>query len=66
VVRARDELVRQRVAAINQLTATLDAFWPGAKAIFPDLQREIALAFLERYRPRSRPSTSASSAWPHS
>src|SRR6266508_6753643 len=49
VVRARDELVRQRVAAINQLTATLDAFWPGAKAIFPDVEREIALAFLERY-----------------
>jgi transposase len=49
VVRARGELVRQRVAAINQLTATLDAFWPGAKAIFPDVEREIALAFLERY-----------------
>src|SRR6266508_2725732 len=28
VVRARGELVRQRVAAINQLTATLDAFLP--------------------------------------
>jgi hypothetical protein len=37
------------VAAINQLTATLDAFWPGAKAVFPDIEREIALAFLERY-----------------
>jgi hypothetical protein len=49
VVRARGELVRQRLAASNQLTATLDAFWPGAKAISPDIQREIALAFLERY-----------------
>ena len=49
VVRARGELVRQRVAAINQLTATLDAFWPGAKAVFPDVERDIALAFLERY-----------------
>jgi transposase len=49
VVRARGELVRQRVAAINQLTATLEAFWPGAKAVFPDIEREIALAFLERY-----------------
>jgi hypothetical protein len=48
-VRARGELVRQRVAATNQLTATLDAFWPGAKAVFPDVEREIALAFLERY-----------------
>ncbi len=49
VVRARDELVRQRVTAINQLTATLDAFWPGARAVFPDVEREIALAFLTRY-----------------
>jgi transposase len=49
VVRARGELVRQRVAAINQLTATLEAFWPGAKAVFPDVEREIALAFLQRY-----------------
>jgi transposase len=23
--------------------------WPGAKAVFPDVEREIALAFLERY-----------------
>jgi transposase len=49
VVRARGELVRQRVATINQLTATLEAFWPGAKAVFPDVERDIALAFLERY-----------------
>jgi transposase len=49
VVGARGELVRQRVAAINQLTATLDAFWPGAKAVFPDVERQIALAFLQRY-----------------
>jgi hypothetical protein len=48
-VRARGELVRQRVATINQHPATLDAFWPGAKAVFPDVEREIALAFLERY-----------------
>jgi len=48
-VRARGELVRQRVATINQLTATLDAFWPGAKVVFPDIERDIALAFLERY-----------------
>jgi transposase len=66
VVRARGELVRQRVATINQLTATLDAFWPGAKAVFPDVEREIALAFLSGIRPRSRPQASASSAWPPS
>jgi transposase len=49
VVRARDDLVDQRVAAHNQLEACLDAFWPGAKAIFADVTSEIALVFLERY-----------------
>ena len=49
VVRARDDLVGQRVAVHNQLEACLDAFWPGAKAIFTDVTSEIALAFLERY-----------------
>jgi transposase len=49
VVRARDDLVAQRVAAHNQLEACLDAFWPGAKAVFADTASEIALAFLARY-----------------
>lgn len=49
VVRARDDLVEQRVAAHNQLEACLDAFWPGAKVIFADVTSEITLAFLERY-----------------
>jgi transposase len=49
VVRTRDDLVAQRVAAGNQLDACLDAFWPGAKAIFADTTSEIALAFLSRY-----------------
>jgi len=49
VVRARDDLVEQRVAANNQLEACLDAFWPGAKAVFADVCSQIALAFLERY-----------------
>jgi len=49
VVRARTDLVDQRVAATNQLAACLDAFWPGALAIFADIESEIALAFLERY-----------------
>jgi transposase len=48
-VRARDDLVAQRVAAHNQLEACLDAFWPGAKGIFADVTSEIALAFLARY-----------------
>jgi hypothetical protein len=33
----------------NQLRAQLDAFWPGARAIFFDLDSPIALAFIERY-----------------
>jgi transposase len=49
VVRTRGDLVDQRVAASNQLAATLDAFWPGANAVFAEVHSEISLAFLERY-----------------
>ena len=49
VVRTRDDLVDQRVAAGNQLRACLEAFWPGAAVIFADVCSPIALAFLERY-----------------
>jgi transposase len=49
VVRTRDDLVNMRVAAANQLAALLDAFWPGAKAIFADIASPIALTFLTRY-----------------
>jgi len=38
-----------RVAATNQLSALLDAHWPGAKAIFADVESPIALEFLTRY-----------------
>lgn len=49
VVRARDDLVDQRVALGNQLRACLEAYWPGAAVIFADVCSEICLAFLERY-----------------
>jgi transposase len=49
VVRTRDDLVQMRVAAVNQLAALLDAYWPGATAIFADLESKIALEFLSRY-----------------
>lgn len=49
VVRTRTDLVEARVAAVNQLAALLDAHWPGAKAIFANLESAIALAFLTRY-----------------
>jgi transposase len=49
VVRARDDLVEMRVAAINQLSALLEAHWPGARAVFADVESPISLEFLARY-----------------
>jgi transposase len=49
VVRTRGDLVEMRVAATNQLAALLDSHWPGAKAIFADIESPIALEFLTRY-----------------
>jgi transposase len=49
LVRARDDLVGQRVALANQLRSTLEEFWPGAARIFADIDSPIALAFVRRY-----------------
>ncbi len=49
VVRTRGDLVEMRVAATNQLSALLDAHWPGAKAVFADVESPISLEFLTRY-----------------
>ena len=49
VVRTRTDLVDMRVAATNQLAALLDAYWPGAKAVFADVESPISLDFLTRY-----------------
>jgi transposase len=49
VVRTRDDLVEMRVAAANQLAALLDAHWPGAKAVFADVESPVSLEFLTRY-----------------
>lgn len=49
LVRGRDDLVAQRVAIANQLRALLDGFWPGAAAVFADIDSPIALAFIQRY-----------------
>ena len=57
LVRTRDDLVAERVALANQLRALLEGFWPGAAAIFADVDSPIALAFLERY---SQPEAAAS------
>lgn len=49
LVRLRDDHVKARVAATNQLAALLAQQWPGAAAIFGRLDSEIALDFLDRY-----------------
>ena len=49
VVRTRDDIVEMRTTATNQLSALLDAHWPGAKEIFADVESTIALAFLTCY-----------------
>jgi transposase len=49
LVRLREDHVKAKVAASNQLGALLDTYWPGAKAIFSRLASEVALAFLEAY-----------------
>jgi hypothetical protein len=49
LVRLRDDHVKAKVAASNQLGALLDAHWPGAKQVFSRLASDIALAFLEAY-----------------
>lgn len=49
LTRTREDLVEQKVALANQLRAQLDAFWPGARQIFFDVDSPIGLAFLERY-----------------
>jgi transposase len=49
VVRARGDLAGLRVAATSQLSALLDAHWPGARAIFADVESPVSLQFLTRY-----------------
>lgn len=49
LVRTRDDLVAERVGLANQLRSLLERFWPGAAAIFADVDSPIALAFLRRY-----------------
>lgn len=49
LVRLRDDLVGQRVALANQLRSLLEQFWPGAAAVFAEVDSPIALGFLDRY-----------------
>lgn len=49
LTRSREDLVETRVALANTLRAQLECFWPGAVAIFAEIDSPIALAFLRRY-----------------
>jgi transposase len=49
LTRAREDLLRTRVALSNQLRAELEHFWPGPIGLFKDLHSLVSLAFLERH-----------------
>ena len=49
LTRLREDHVRVRSAAINQLAALLDAHWPGPRRLFCSLASPIALQFLTDY-----------------
>ena len=49
MVPTRSDLADMRVAATNQLSALLEASWPGARASFADVESPISLAFLTHY-----------------
>lgn len=49
LVRGRDDLVATRVQLANQLRSLLESFWPGAAAVFAEVDSPIALAFIERH-----------------
>ncbi|MFI7578693.1 IS110 family transposase [Micromonospora sp. NPDC049497] len=49
LTRLREDHVRARTTATNQLAALLDAHWPGPRKLFQSLASPIALAFLTDY-----------------
>ena len=49
LVRLREDQVRARTAATNQLWAMLGNYWPGPRDLFCSLASAIALAFLTAY-----------------
>lgn len=53
-VRARKDLVENRVAVANQLRAHLRIVFPGAVGLFRDLDSPISLRFLERFPSATR------------
>jgi transposase len=55
-VRARKDLVENRVAVANQLRAHLRLVFPGAVGLFRDIDSPISLRFLERFPSATRAS----------
>lgn len=53
-VRARKDLVENRVAVANQLRAHLRVVFPGAVGLFADIDSPISLRFLERFPSATR------------
>lgn len=53
-VRARKDLVNNRVAVANQLRAHLRIVFPGAVGLFRDIDSPISLRFLERFPSATR------------
>jgi transposase len=53
-VRARQDLVRTRVAMANQLRAHLQTTFPGAIGLFRDIDSAISLRFLTRFYSQDR------------
>jgi transposase len=49
LVQGHDEMVCARVRLANQLRELLNSYWPGAAALFSDVDCQISLAFIERY-----------------
>jgi transposase len=49
LVRTRDDLVATRVQLANQLRSFVEGFWPGAAAIFADIDSLICLTFLDQF-----------------
>jgi transposase len=49
LTRARTDHIEAKVTAVNQLAALLDEHWPGSRAVFYELDSDIAMAFLKHY-----------------
>jgi transposase len=49
LTRDQDRLIQNQTQVVNQLTACLKSYWPGALTLFTKLHQEVTLAFLEAY-----------------